>query len=207
MATIDASQITFGKKYNDFISTKVKGGIARFVVGTVDEPLRAPFGVSEPKKPQNGGKEWKATRKTMDLEVEDSTLAELLASIDAAVVAQAIKDPLNFFGKELDEDTIRAKHQPLLTTKETFLPTVRTKVKIGTKDPTVVRVVSGERKFRRGTADDVATNAKVMAHVKLDSVWFAAGKFGVSLSVDDLVVWPVEEAKDRAFPGFDFAEE
>lgn len=201
MATIDASQITFGKKYNDFISTKVKGGIARFVVGTVDEPLRAPFGVSEPK---NGGK---ATRKTMDLEVEDSTLAELLASIDAAVVAQAIKDPLNFFGKELDEDTIRAKHQPLLTTKENFLPTVRTKVKIGTKDPTVVRVVSGERKFRRGTADDVATNAKVMAHVKLDSVWFAAGKFGVSLSVDDLVVWPVEEAKDRAFPGFDFAEE
>ena len=201
MATIDASQIPFGKKYNDFISTKVKGGIARFVVGTVDEPLRAPFGVSEPK---NGGK---ATRKTMDLEVEDSTLAELLASIDAAVVAQAIKDPLNFFGKELDEDTIRAKHQPLLTTKETFLPTVRTKVKIGTKDPTVVRVVSGERKFRRGTADDVATNAKVMAHVKLDSVWFAAGKFGVSLSVDDLVVWPVEEAKDRAFPGFDFAEE
>ena len=201
MATIDASQITFGKKYNDFISTKVKGGIARFVVGTVDEPLRAPFGVSEPK---NGGK---ATRKTMDLEVEDSTLAELLASIDAAVVAQAIKDPLNFFGKELDEDTIRAKHQPLLTTKETFLPTVRTKVKIDTKDPTVVRVVSGERKFRRGTADDVATNAKVMAHVKLDSVWFAAGKFGVSLSVDDLVVWPVEEAKDRAFPGFDFAEE
>ena len=201
MATIDASQITFGKKYNDFISTKVKGGIARFVVGTVDEPLRAPFGVSEPK---NGGK---ATRKTMDLEVEDSTLAELLASIDAAVVAQAIKDPLNFFGKELDEDTIRAKHQPLLTTKENFLPTVRTKVKIDTKDPTVVRVVSGERKFRRGTADDVATNAKVMAHVKLDSVWFAAGKFGVSLSVDDLVVWPVEEAKDRAFPGFDFAEE
>lgn len=201
MATIDASQITFGKKYNDFISTKVKGGIARFVVGTVDEPLRAPFGVSEPK---NGGK---ATRKTMDLEVEDSTLAELLASIDAAVVAQAIKDTLNFFGKELDEDTIRAKHQPLLTTKETFLPTVRTKVKIDTKDPTVVRVVSGERKFRRGTADDVATNAKVMAHVKLDSVWFAAGKFGVSLSVDDLVVWPVEEAKDRAFPGFDFAEE
>lgn len=201
MATIDASQITFGKKYNDFISTKVKGGIARFVVGTVDEPLRAPFGVSEPK---NGGK---ATRKTMDLEVEDSTLAELLASIDAAVVAQAIKDTLNFFGKELDEDTIRAKHQPLLTTKENFLPTVRTKVKIDTKDPTVVRVVSGERKFRRGTADDVATNAKVMAHVKLDSVWFAAGKFGVSLSVDDLVVWPVEEAKDRAFPGFDFAEE
>ena len=201
MATIDASQITFGKKYNDFISTKVKGGIARFVVGTVDEPLRAPFGVSEPK---NGGK---ATRKTMDLEVEDSTLAELLASIDAAVVAQAIKDTLNFFGKELDDDTIRAKHQPLLTTKENFLPTVRTKVKIDTKDPTVVRVVSGERKFRRGTADDVATNAKVMAHVKLDSVWFAAGKFGVSLSVDDLVVWPVEEAKDRAFPGFDFAEE
>ena len=201
MATIDASQITFGKKYNDFISTKVKGGIARFVVGTVDEPLRAPFGVSEPK---NGGK---ATRKTMDLEVEDSTLAELLASIDAAVVAQAIKDTLNFFGKELDEDTIRAKHQPLLTPKENFLPTVRTTVKIDTKDPTVVRVVSGERKFRRGTADDVATNAKVMAHVKLDSVWFAAGKFGVSLSVDDLVVWPVEEAKDRAFPGFDFAEE
>ena len=60
-----------------------------------------------------------------------------------------------------------------------------------------------------GAVEDVAKNTKVMAYVKLDSVWFAAGMFGVSLSVEDMVVWPAKEIKSEAvFPGFEgFAEE
>ena len=200
---IDATQIQFGEKAQDYVSTKIDGGFIRFALGSVDAPLRAPFGVSEP---MGGGQ---ASRKTMDLEIHDPAVATALASIDKAVVAQAIKEPTNFFGKPLDEATIRAKHKPLVTTKENYLPTVRTKVKVGTKDPTVVRVVTGERKYRRGAVEDVAKNTKVMAYVKLDSVWFAAGMFGVSLSVEDMVVWPAKEIKSEAvFPGFEgFAEE
>ena len=56
---IDATQIQFGEKAQDYVSTKIDGGFIRFALGSVDAPLRAPFGVSEP---MGGGQ---ASRKTM----------------------------------------------------------------------------------------------------------------------------------------------
>ena len=98
-------------------------------------------------------------------------------------------------------------HQPIVTAKEGYTPTVRTKVKVGDKLPTVVRVVSGENKFRRGSAEDVTKGSKVMAIVNLNSVWFASKMFGVSLSVDQLVVWPARGAALEAFAGMENFEE
>ena len=81
-------------------------------------------------------------------------------------------------------------------------------LKVGDKAPTVVRVVSGENKFRRGSEDDVTKGSKVMAIVNLSSVWFASKMFGVSLSVDQMVVWPACGTGLEAFAGMeDFEEE
>ena len=201
---INAADISFGDKVDSYIPTKIGGNLISLQLGTKDEPLRVPFGVSEP---LNGGK---AERKTMDIEV-DGDLAGMLKAIDAHVVSEAIKRPLDFFGKNLDEAAVRAMHIPLVTEKEGKLSTVRTKVKLGAKLPTVVRVVTGESKFRRGSADDVTKNSKVAAMVGLSSVWFATKMFGVSLNVDQLMVWPGKDTKSTdigAFTGFDdFVEE
>lgn len=202
MATINANEITFGDKEKDnFIPTKIHGSLISFQIGTIDEPLRAPFGVSEP---VGGGY---TERKTLDLEV-DGELAGRLKAIDAVVVAEAIKRPVDFFGKKLDEAAVRQMHQPLVTAKEGYTPTVRTKVKLGAKAPTAVRIVSGERKYRRGTLEEVTKGSKVMAIVNMSSVWFASKMFGVSLSVDQLVVWPGAGSGVEAFAGLEgFAEE
>ena len=200
---INVSEIVFGEKGNDgFIPTRINGNIVSFQIGSVDAPLRAPFGVSEPI-----GGSTNVDRRTLDLEVEGE-LAGTMKAIDAAVVAEAIKRPMAFFGRQLDEATVRAMHQPLVTAKEEHTPTVRTKVKVGAKAPTTVRIVTGENKFRRGTADEVAKGSKVMAIVNLNSVWFASKMFGVSLSVDHLVVWPPKPSGLAAFTGLEgFVEE
>ena len=201
MTTINANEITFGDKDKDgFMPTKINGSLIKFQIGTKEDPLRAPFGVSEP---VGGGY---SERKTMDLEV-DGELAGQLKAIDAAVVAEAIKRPNDFFGKKLEEAAIRSMHQPLVTANKEFTPTVRTKVKVGAKAPTVVRVVSGENKFRRGSVEDVNKGCRVMAIVNLSSVWFASKMFGVSLSVDQLVVWPSRETGIAAFTRLEGFEE
>ena len=202
MTIINASEITFGAKDKDgYIPTRVSGDISRFQLGTREDALRSPFGVSEP---VNGGQ---AARKTMDLEV-DEELANQLRAVDNVVLAEAIKRPSAFFGKQLDEAAVRAMFQPLVTIKPPpYKPTVRTKVKVGDKAPTTVRVITGETKFRRGTAKEVTKDSKVMAIVKLDSVWFASKMFGVSLGVDDLVVWPAVGTGLSAFTGMEGFEE
>ena len=202
MTIMNASEITFGEKDKDgYVPTRLNGNIGRFQIGTKEDPLRAPFGVSEP---VGGGQ---AKRKTMDLELNGDLAAQLQA-IDDVVVAEAIKRPNDFFGKKMDEDAVRAMFQPIVTTKEGYKPTVRTKVKMESdKSPTVVRVITGETKFRRGTAEDVTKGSKVMAIVKLDSVWFASKMFGVSLSVDELIVWPAIGTGLSAFTGMEGFEE
>ena len=202
MTIMNASEITFGEKDKDgYIPTRVNGDIGRFQLGTREDTLRAPFGVSEP---VNGGQ---ASRKTMDLEV-DEEVANQLRAVDNVVLAEAIKRPSAFFGKQLDEAAVRAQFQPLVTIKPPpYKPTVRTKVKVGDKAPTTVRVITGETKFRRGTAKEVTKDSKVMAIVKLDSVWFASKMFGVSLGVDDLIVWPAVATGLSAFTGMEGFEE
>ena len=41
MTSIDATQIQFGEKAQDYVSTKIDGGFIRFALGSVDAPLRA----------------------------------------------------------------------------------------------------------------------------------------------------------------------
>ena len=49
MTIINASEITFGDKDKDgYVPTRLNGNIGRFQLGTKEDPLRAPFGVSEP---------------------------------------------------------------------------------------------------------------------------------------------------------------
>ena len=204
MAPILADSITFGERDGNFLSTRVDGGSVCFTIGNLEEPLRAPFGVSEP---LNGNSD----RKTLDLEVDGETTAGRLKAIDAAVVAEAIKRPYEFFGKRLDEASVRAMHIPLVTAKEGYTPTVRTKVKLGNGkcQPTMVRVITGPGKFKRGTLDDVTRNSKVMVRVALSSVWFASKMFGVSLSVDEVMVCapPPEPLGIEAFGLTGFTEE
>ena len=190
---LDASCITFGDKKNNYVPTLIQDKYIMFTLGSSDAPLRAPFGVSEP---LNGGQ---SDRKTLDLEIDGEEMLGKLKSIDATIVAEAIKRPTEFFGKRLSENEVRAMHQPLVTCKEDFKPTVRTKVKMAGKTPTVVRVAVGENKMRRGTVADITKDCKVMLHVGMSSVWFATKMFGVSLSVNSIVVWPTD-SEDAADP-------
>ena len=135
-------------------------------------------------------------------------LAAQLKAIDDVVLAEAIKRSAHFFGREINENAVRAMFQPIVTNKEGYKPTVRTKVKMESeKAPTVVRIITGERKYRRGSAEDVTKNSNVMALVKLDSVWFTSKMFGVSLGVDELGVWTAKETGITALAGMEGFEE
>ena len=93
MVMVDASKIVFGDKVDNFVSTKVDAGVLFFNLGTVDDPLRAPFGVSEPVGGGTGG-----GRRTLDLErlISAATGCVLRAKQNSAnMMIQHVKSPNN----------------------------------------------------------------------------------------------------------------
>jgi len=179
---MDVSKIDFGPKDGKFARTTLDGALPKFKLGSVDVPWRAPFGISTPFSGDEA-----ELRRTMDLEINPDDLAQL-AAIDEVVVAAGVKNSAKWFGRgELDEVAVRAMHTPLVITpkKEEYAPTVRTKVNIAT---TEIYVHKGGKGVKKGSKEDVPKGSQVSAYVTLSSVMFGNRQFGVSLTVEKLLV-------------------
>ena len=122
----------------------------------------------------------------MDLEINQGDLSQL-AAIDEAVVAAGVKHSAKWFGRELNEAAVRAIHTPLVIApkKQEYAPTVRTKINIST---TQIYVHKGGKSVKKGSKEDVSKGSQVSAYVTLSSVMFGNRQFGVSLTVEKLLV-------------------
>lgn len=204
LAQIDPKHITFGAKDGKFAKTSLDGALVKFVMGSVDAPLRAPFGVSEP---YNGEP---TDRLTMDLELDDPTLLKRVRALDELVIAAAVKHSVTWFGKQMSEDKLRAMHNPLVKDAKTdgYPPMVRTKVSVGLKAPTKIFLSQkGSTKVVLGSRHDVARGGYVTPHVTMSSVMFGNKQFGVSLTVENLMVKPGDDAEGvSVFGDFELEE-
>ena len=102
-------------------------------------------------------------------------------------MAAGVKHSGKWFGRELNEAAVRAMHTPIVIApkKQEYAPTVRTKVNIAT---TEIYVHKGGKSVKKGSKDDVAKDSLVSAYVTLSSVMFGNRQFGVSLTVEKLLV-------------------
>ena len=160
-----------------------------------DDLRGCPFGLSTPL-----GGEGEQDRRPLELEV-DAPLAAFAAALDAKVAAAAVANAAAWFGKPLDEAAVRSMHLPLFQAGgETYAPKLRCKVQLAGKAPTRVWVVDEGlcgNSYARGTIDALGKGDRVMAVVKLSSVWVQPRAFGVSLTVDDLMVFKSSLSSNR----------
>lgn len=181
--TTETNDITFGSKMDKYVPTRLKGNLPRYVLGTKDAPLRAPFGISTP----YAGSE-NDDRRTFDIEVDEETEA-WVKSIDETVLATAIKRSVEWFGKPLEEAVLRERHTRLLQeSRNGHRPTVRTKFSLKRDKETRVFVGKSDTHVRLGSKADITRNAAVCLDVRLSSVMLMNKSFSVSLECDQVLV-------------------
>ena len=189
--TSDVARIVFGPKVNQFAKTTIDNAVIKFSFGSVDAPLRAPFGISDP---YNGEA---SDRLSMDLELEHPQQLKMFRALDEAVVDAAVENSVSWFGRKLDEATIRAMHNPLVKepTKAAYKPMVRTKVKVGASiNPTTIFVYKTSKTAKKGSRSDVVRGSRIVPYVSMSSVMFGNKQFGVSLTCETLMVKPADGA-------------
>ena len=184
------SNISFARKNGKFVSTQLDGSIPKFMLGTNDEPLRAPFGISDPYSGED------SDRLTFDLEVQDESLLSFLHSLDEQIVATAVTRSVEWFGKELNEAAIRAMHTPLVQApkKDTYLPTVRTKFSLRLGKSTAVYVFKSPGVAANGSKADITKDCHARPYVSMSSVMFGNRQFGVSLTCESVMIWKAADA-------------
>ena len=197
---IDASEIEFGSKDGKFVSTTIGGALPKFKLGSFEAPWRAPFGISAPFSGDEAEQ-----RRTLDLEINPNNLSQL-AAIDEAVVKAGVEHSGKWFGRTLDVAEVRAMHTPLVIApkKDEYAPTVRTKVNVKT---TEIFVHTNGKSVKKGSMQDVGKRAQVAAYVRLSSVMFGNRQFGVSLTVEKLMVKQPADATSGASVFGDFVIE
>jgi hypothetical protein len=184
------SNISFARKNGKFVCTHLDGRIPKFMLGTNDEPLRAPFGISDPYSGED------SDRLTFDLEVQDESLLSFLHSLDEQIVATAVTRSVEWFGKELNEAAIRAMHTPLVQApkKDTYLPTVRTKFSLRPGKSTAVYVFKSPGVAANGSKADITKDCHARPYVSMSSVMFGNRQFGVSLTCESVMIWKAADA-------------
>ena len=166
--------------------------------------MRAPFGISEP---YNGEA---SERLTMDLELNDPQALAFFRKVDDAVIKAGVKNSVAWFGKPLTEPAVAAMHTPLVKESKNpkYPPTLRTKVNVGSAKPTSIYIYKGPKSVKMGSQGDIGRGGFVAPYVSLSSVMFGNRQFGVSLSVEKLMVVPMaEEAGPSVFGDFKLEED
>lgn len=179
----------------------------------VGDALKMLWGLSTPLQGQEAN-----SRRSLDLEVHVVGTESLLRSIDENNVRVAVENTVKWFNpkKELSADQIRDNYVPLLKPpyKEGARPTTRIKVKVPRPDDTdtsnctnvfvVTKQTESTLYVRKGSTDDLAKNAKCIAVVDVQGLWFMRQQFGMNLVASDILVFP--GAQPMGVQGFVFGQ-
>ena len=205
-----ASDLEFGrtKDGGKYVRTSLGGGgggdAVKFRIGSVDKPLRAPFGISDPFAGDAA-----TDRRTMDVELQDPSVEAWAQSLDEAVVAAGIRHSKAWFGEALNEQAVRAIHTPLVKapSKAGYPSTLRIKVNVGDDGDKATKIYkcTGPKSAKKGAKGDVKKGALVVPSVTLSSVMFLNKRFSVSLNCNELMVVPPDESSSGVAVFGDFA--
>lgn len=138
-----------------------------------------------------------ASRRTLDLTIESPSLETFLCQLDNKNIDTACSKSFEWFKKEIDRSAIEQMYTYLVRPGKEGKPNmVRVKVKCG-EYPTNIYVVQeedveGNIKYVKGTADDLAKNARCLVVVETNGLWFMNRQFGMSLTATEILVWPTK---------------
>jgi len=138
-----------------------------------------------------------ASRRSLELTIESPDLLKFLTDLDEKNVQTAVQNAPEWFKKSLSYNEIKPMYVNLVRdpVKEGTKSTVRVKVKCGDTYPTNIYVVqstdeNGNISYTKGGPDDLTRNSKCMMIVETVGLWFMQRSFGMSLTAQEILVWP-----------------
>lgn len=161
--------------------------------------MTAPFGISD----GFGGVEKSSNRKSLDISCQDLSLLKSIESIEKYVVDYMTKHSVDYFGKKKSRDTVQGMFHSCIKRSEQYRPLIRTKVNIGGKFATHFWKYVSNTSVSKGTSTDIDKHIEVSTTVRITSVWFASGRFGIILDVRDLLYFPTVVEDMPLFMGDD----
>lgn len=164
----------------------------RFQLGSIEEPLRAPFGVSKPKENQEN-----TSRRDLDLSIDNDDLLDFLRKLDASNLDAAVERSTDWFKKEIAKPVLADRFKPIVKepNRAEYRPTAHTKMVVDAeRNNTQIFLVSKETpagpdgparidEYEPITFRDIPKGAKVMAVVETNGLWLGSNQFGMSLNV------------------------
>jgi hypothetical protein len=180
-------------------------------------PCKAPFGVSIPYEIHQSikaGKEKKFdedteyARRSFLLQINDPKLLEFLQKLDEFIIETAIKNKDVWFAdaknpkKITSEETIRNdKYNPILTPPPPdhpeYTPQMRAKIDVHGYNAVQVQSLTrddhGNWMSEQVTWKDITPHIDVIAICTINSIYFSQGKFGVTILVTKLLIFPEKQ--------------
>jgi len=149
--------------------------------------MTAPFGISD----GFGGNESGRNRKSLDVSSQDESLASCLELFEKYIVDYMTQHSANYFGKKKNRDSVQAMFHSCVKRSDQYRPLIRTKVNLGGKFATNFWKSTSNASVSRGSSVDLDKHIEVSVIVRLTSLWFASGRFGVIMDVHDLIYYPI----------------
>ena len=145
-------------------------------------------------------------RRGQKVKVYDETTLAALARIDEKIVATAIERSLEWFGKSLSAEQVRARYKFIAQVDKVGedFHTMKFAVKApGSKVPTQMHLLeaSGDMHKHGGRTEHLElSGARVVPIVSAYSIWFLAGgkQFGLSFQAEKMLITPGQARDDLA---------
>ena len=161
---------------------------------------KSPFGVSSFDDSAN------ASRKTLELSINDDDLVKFFTEFDEKTVDVAFKNAAHWFKqKDLTRDQLKNMYYPTISFDSSgkgYAPKLHTKLNTDGRNKVNVLLYSedstGKPQYANGKVEDIEKFSELMVIVEASSIWFQSKQFGMSLLVTDVVVFP--KVDRPAFP-------
>ena len=160
----------------------------------------AVYGVSTPMPGQED------KRRSLELSIESPQLLAFLQQLDAHNIDVATKNSTEWFKRPLDRTQVEAMYVSMVKEPppdKGYKHTVRTKIKMNERFDSNVWVMTrdgDDDQYRKGDYLDITKSSKAVAIVETTGLWFASRTFGMSLVINDIMVW--QSGKTGGFGSF-----
>lgn len=156
--------------------------------------LKAPFGLNVYEE------DGKKSTYSLSLNVTNEKVQEFLAKVDELVFKQVSDNCEAYLGKKMSDTVLKeAVHVPLLKQSKDpkYAPSIKLKV-LRNEDGSFVPEVFDD-KANEFDLMNLQKGQNIATIVRLASIWVAGGKFGTTLRLEQVCVFPIDKLKGFAF--------
>jgi hypothetical protein len=165
--------------------------------------MRAPFGLSSFTDQKTG-----KTSYSVDLSIEDQDFLKFVTSVEEAALKHIMDNAVDCLGKVYSREVIESAlfKSCLRHGKEPgkYPPTMKLKVLTGRDDSFVPKAYNTERETV--SLDDLQKGQKVRTIVDINQIWIVDNKFGITVRLNQIMMYPSNSLPDCAFSAPDEGE-